>query len=75
MKKASLASPDPTAPSHPSGEHEAVVEFRKKLESIAEKEGSELDALNADLADYLELVKTPRPPPPSPPSGPALPKT
>jgi hypothetical protein len=62
--------------SHPSGEHEAVVGFRKKLESIAEKEGSELDLLNAELSEFLAAVKTPRPPAPSPLSGPPpLPKT
>lgn len=58
--------PVPPADRRPSGEHAAVVDYRKKLESIARGPGSELDALDAELSAFLEEVKTPIPPKPSP---------
>ena len=65
---ASAPLPSLTHPPGPvrtaSGEHPAVQEFRRKLDSVAEHVGSKVDDLDNDLKQYLESVKTPRPPPP-----------
>jgi len=46
----------------PSGEHEAVKDYRNKLASVSENTGFE--DLDARLSEYLREVKTPLPPKP-----------
>jgi len=50
--------------SSPSGQHPAVLEYRKKLDSVANHAVAELDSLDERIKKYLEEVKTPLPPKP-----------
>lgn len=47
-----------------SGEHPAVIGYRRKLESVTASSETQLAALDAALDRELERVRTPVPPPP-----------
>jgi len=53
-------------PRTPSGRHPTVVEYRRRLDSIAEHTGQQLNDLGEDIDRVLKEVKTPVPPPPDP---------
>lgn len=46
-----------------SGEHPAVQEYRKKLESIAHGVGEDVKRLDENLSQYLSDLKSSHPPP------------
>lgn len=45
-----------------SGEHPAVVDYKKTLESIKAEQCPEVDRLNREIKQYLSDVTTPVPP-------------
>jgi len=45
-----------------SGEHPAVVDYKKTIEQIKTDQCASLDTLNQDLKQYLHEVRTPVPP-------------
>ena len=45
-----------------SGEHPAVVDYKRTLESIKTEQCASVDQLNQDIQQYLREVKTPVPP-------------
>lgn len=53
--------PPPEQKRRPSGQHPAVVEMRRKLQSIAEGTLPAVEELNNELRAYLQSDKPPAP--------------
>lgn len=62
MSAVSLSKRPPAPKSTPSGQHPAVVAYRRKLDSVADTAGAELDSLDQAIQKYLEEVKSDPPP-------------
>jgi hypothetical protein len=49
-----------------SGEHPAVKDYLRKLDSIETSQGGALEELDRELDEYLRGVRSTPPPPPEP---------
>lgn len=59
-----MSAGDKPPRSTPSGEHPAVIGYRKKLVSVDLGVSAATSALDRKLSEYLEEIKTPPPPAP-----------